>query len=346
MFLHFGPFLNEKTQLILDYISDKVHSDHRFFGDYKLSKLYTYPDNGEYTVEGVKITVANLGKYEIQNGMIIEMCSIILEGDVTDFIKNCEEHAMNIKIVPGKVNILVNNIYNSHWKIYEQLPTRSLSSGNEKILNDLKKFFSEETKDYYKRLEIPYSRIYMLYGPPGTGKTTLIHSLASELNKHIANLEFSKDMDDRTFRDALKGVPKNSILCIEDIDCLFQERKAHDSFSSTITFSGLLNTLDGLTRHDGLAIIITTNYLNTLDKALKRRVDYFEKFDYCTQTQTRNIFKKFCDESMWETFWRSAQYCKLTPNIIQKYFMKHPDMSETIKEFSSHEDFGNENMYN
>ena len=37
-----------------------------------------------------------------------------------------------------------------------------------------------------------------------------------------------------------------------------------------VSFSGLLNSLDGITKSDNLLVFMTTNYLNLLDEALIR----------------------------------------------------------------------------
>lgn len=354
MKLILNPFLDEHSQELLSYISEKTESDHRYFCEYRLSTLKTFPDNGTYNVENVIVNITKLGEILVQNGTVMKQVCITLDGtqeDINELLKNVEKRTNELPFVKNKVNILVNNLYTHVWRIDEQIPTRTLDSikleNIEDIINDFRNFFSDERKTYYQDLEIPYSRVYMLYGPPGTGKTSLIHGIASFFGKHIANLDFNKEMDDRAFKEIVRNVPSNSILCIEDIDCLFEERKAHDSFSSTVTFSGLLNTLDGLTKHDGLAIVITTNHVRTLDEALKRRVDYYLKFDYSSKKQVKSMFDRFVhDQNKWEDFWESANYCKLTPNILQKYFIKHPTLDKTIQSFSTHFFPRNENIYN
>ena len=61
------------------------------------------------------------------------------------------------------------------------------------------------------------------------------------------------------------------MLAIEDIDAAFDGRKK----KAKVTFSALLNCLDGLFYKDELITIITTNHIEKLDKALIRpgRVD-------------------------------------------------------------------------
>jgi hypothetical protein len=75
-----------------------------------------------------------------------------------------------------------------------------------------------------------------------------------------------------------------------------------------------------------------------LDPALKRRVDYFVKFDFCTKEQVNEMFKRFLPNENFETFWKECSKLKLTPSILQKFFIvnlnkKFEDYSGTIKEF-------------
>lgn len=353
MKLILNPFLDEQSQDLLSYVSEKVDCEQKYFREYRLSTLKTFPDNGDYNVDNVNISVTNLGEILVQNGTVMKQVKIVLTGtreDINTLMKNADRTATEVPFVKDKVNVLINNLYNAHWRVDEQIPERTLDSiklnNLEHIIHDFRTFFSKDRKRYYNNLEIPYNRVYMFHGKPGTGKTTLIHGIASFFKKHIANLDFNKEMDDRAFREAVRSVPDNSILCIEDIDCLFVERKAHDSFASTVTFSGLLNTLDGLTKHDGLAIVITTNHLSNLDEALKRRIDYYMEFDYCNQAQIRSMFERFVTEQhKWDDFWETVRSCKLTPNILQKYFIKHPTLDESIQIFAKHCIPKNENMY-
>ena len=76
-------------------------------------------------------------------------------------------------------------------------------------------------------------------------------------------------MDDNNFMRAIRRLPRNSILVLEDIDVLFKERKENDGFKSSLSFSALLNTLDGLAFRQGMITFMTTNYLCNLDSALK-----------------------------------------------------------------------------
>ncbi|CAB4413218.1 unnamed protein product [Rhizophagus irregularis] len=70
-------------------------------------------------------------------------------------------------------------------------------------------------------------------------------------------------------------------MLLEDIDAAFtQKRQPTDQqgYQSMVTFSGLLNALDGVASSEERIIFMTTNHVELLDKALIRpgRIDVKE----------------------------------------------------------------------
>ncbi|XP_015795581.1 mitochondrial chaperone BCS1-like [Tetranychus urticae] len=149
---------------------------------------------------------------------------------------------------------------------------------------------------------IPYRRGYLLYGPPGCGKTSFITALAGELQFSICCLNLSeRGLTDDRLNYLMNVTPQQSIVLLEDIDAAFvsrEERKdvqlAYDG-SSRLTFSGLLNMLDGVASSEARILFMTTNYLERLDPALIRpgRVDYKEYIGYASEEQIIKAFTRF-----------------------------------------------------
>lgn len=199
----------------------------------------------------------------------------------------------------------------------------------EKILADLNKFLLPETKKLYSEFGIPYHRTYCLFGPPGTGKSSLIMSLVSQCQKNIGVLSLSRKTDDLSFVRAVSSVPKNTVLLLEDIDCLMGERQDK---TSQITFSALLNSLDGVQSKKGLIIFITTNYFLKLDPAFCRpgRIDYVLEFEYTGKSQVYQMLEKFFPSQRedFDAFYKEIRTLKLTTCVLQKYlFERYPDRS-------------------
>ena len=85
-------------------------------------------------------------------------------------------------------------------------------------------------------------------------------------------------------------------MLLEDVDAVFTGRATTDSRQGTgVTFSGLLNAVDGVASQEGRLLFLTTNHIERLDPALIRpgRCDVHVKFDYATHDQIQRMFTAF-----------------------------------------------------
>ena len=88
---------------------------------------------------------------------------------------------------------------------------------------------------------------------------------------NICYLNLSGDtLDDDGLNRALNDAPANSIILLEDIDGIFVGREAVRRTKRNVTFSGLLNALDGVRSQEGRILFMTTNHREKLDPALLR----------------------------------------------------------------------------
>ncbi|ODV82029.1 mitochondrial chaperone BCS1 [Suhomyces tanzawaensis NRRL Y-17324] len=166
----------------------------------------------------------------------------------------------------------------------------------ETIVEDVKDFL--QSGDWYHKRGIPYRRGYLLYGPPGSGKTSFIQALAGELDYNICILNLSENnLTDDRLNHLMNHIPERSILLLEDIDAAFNKRDQSDEkgFNSGVTFSGLLNALDGVASAEECITFMTTNHPEKLDPALLRpgRVDFKVMIDNATEFQVRKMFMRF-----------------------------------------------------
>ena len=178
----------------------------------------------------------------------------------------------------------------------------------EHIVSDVRDFLS--SGDWYHQRGIPYRRGYLLYGPPGSGKTSFIQALAGELDYNICILNLSENnLTDDRLNHLMNHIPERSVLLLEDIDAAFNKREQSDEsgFTSGVTFSGLLNELDGVASAEECITFMTTNHPEKLDPALLRpgRVDYKVLIGNASEHQVREMFLRFyegedqlCDEFM------------------------------------------------
>lgn len=199
------------------------------------------------------------------------------------------------------------------WRNTGQRTSRPLSSivlrdGQlDAIQEDFKEFKSAGTRKWYVEHGIPHRRSYLFYGPPGTGKTSTIRALAGQLRTSACFLSLSDNhFQNKTLHDAIMKIPRPSMLILEDIDVLFNgDRKSLSN--SFVTFSGLLNALDGMLSTSEICIIMTTNHPERLDPALTRagRVDRRFEFKLPDKTQMKHYFLSFypdADEKLAKKF--------------------------------------------
>jgi len=201
----------------------------------------------------------------------------------------------------GRIEVLTNS--SDYWRQSGRVRPRPLDSvilDNELaqfVLRDVRTF--QSTGDWYARLGIPYRRGYLLYGPPGGGKSSFVLALASELRQplHVLSLS-SPAISDSAVGELLDSVDPGSLVLIEDVDCAFRERvagKDRQQHSDSLTFSGLLNALDGIGAADGRIVFMTTNHPEMLDLALTRpgRCDVKVHIGHATRRQAVRLFKRF-----------------------------------------------------
>lgn len=214
----------------------------------------------------------------------------------------------------------------------------------DEILNYVENFVKPETKADYLKFNIPYKCNFLLYGVPGSGKTSTCLAVASHLKTNIGLIPLTRSIDDSALIHAINNVKNKEckVIVIEDIDCLFHDRKANDTLKNALTLSGLLNCMDGLYRDEGVIVFLTTNTIDVLDKALTRssRIDMRIKYDYADEYQTFECFKYFFPKNInnFESFYDMIKHKNYTIANLQEFFFKHKDSSGSlakhIKEFN------------
>jgi len=149
----------------------------------------------------------------------------------------------------------------------------------------------------------------LLHGPPGTGKTSVIRALAEKLGRHVVSVSLSQIKTNAelfelmmfpVFDDPVAGSIRydfgDLVYILEDVDCacdvvesrdakdVAEQKKNESSVNVVIAtekthgddalnLSGLLNVLEGVAAAHRRVFVLTTNFPDKLDAALKRRCE-------------------------------------------------------------------------
>ena len=105
---------------------------------------------------------------------------------------------------------------------------------------------------------------------------------------------------------------------------------------SGLTFSGLLNAIDGVAAQEGKVLFMTTNHADRLDPALVRpgRVDVQTQFGLASKHATRRLFLRFylesdCGLTETELTELAAEFAARVPDgvhsmaAVQGHLMRH-----------------------
>jgi chaperone BCS1 len=221
------------------------------------------------------------------------------------------------------------------WYSVRRMDLRDLSSVilpegmQEAIVHDLQEFL--DRRSWYRQMGLPYRRGYLLYGTPGSGKSSLVHALASQFKFDVYVLTLS-GMSDQRLMTLLAEIPDRSVVLMEDIDAAFHDRELSPELKrSEVTFSGLLNALDGLMTGQGRILFATTNHRDKLDEALIRpgRIDRQLELVNANRYQLTQLFLRFYPEeiALADRFADSVGEYMVSMAAVQEHFLRFKDGS-------------------
>ena len=141
-------------------------------------------------------------------------------------------------------------------------------------------------------------------GPPGTGKTMAAQVVANELGLEIYKVDLSKVISkyigesEKNLGEVFDSAKKsNVILLFDETDALFGKRTevkdSHDK-NANVETSYLLQKME---EYDGITIM-TTNFIENIDKAFFRRISYVVHFTFPDATARKEIWLKMYPKEM------------------------------------------------
>lgn len=167
---------------------------------------------------------------------------------------------------------------------------------NKLIINPMNNF------KQYKETELlhPPNGI-ILYGPPGTGKTMLAKALCKHMRYNFITFDNNK-IEQKLFGESSKVICalftlaekiKPCVIFIDEIDGFLSSRNEYDQSCVNGVKTQMLSLMDGISKRDPTIIIIgATNRINSIDKAVKRRMRTHIKIELPTHNSRMEMFKK------------------------------------------------------
>ena len=234
--------------------------------------------------------------------------------------------------------------------------------------------FFLNNKAWYQAKGIPYNLGILLYGEPGCGKTRFIKQLMNHTKRHGIDIKLNDGMDFHDLQhliynedlDETHIIPQDQrVLIFEDIDALgevvkerstgqqpaMDKQTACDTSNNDIkiissllkltnenknnNLSYLLNMLDGIHECSGRILIMTTNKVDVLDKALIRpgRIDIKLHFKKCSAYDVTKMIEKFWDIEVAEADILPELAGKYTSADIINIFRSTDDFTTIQREF-------------
>lgn len=136
-----------------------------------------------------------------------------------------------------------------------------------------------KSPDKYHEMGAKLPKGVVLYGPPGTGKTLTAKAIAGEAGVPFYSvsgsdfIEMYAGLGAKRVRDLFSEAKKNApcIVFIDEIDAIGSHRQnGPNNNESNQTINALLAELDGFEERESIVVMVATNRVEDLDRALIR----------------------------------------------------------------------------
>lgn len=323
----------EKTiTKVLTRISD--HATHYCDKNGKLlrNKIFFIPVKNHKTI--IKVTTPDINPIKAQ------IITIAFIG--TDALLVCKKFLNTQKMIDFKnTGLSVNTLYQKEatngkitWRVsYKTIEAKNIDEiftdvDTNSLIQYVKNW--ENSKGFYKMVNLIHKTGILLYGPPGTGKTTFAKAIAKEIkaDMYIINMiDFNESQIERLKEDIEEYQDPSStiVLLFEDIDCIFSTRDKLQTEKQKQAAQLLLQFLDGVYSLSNVLFIATTNHIEFLDKALIREGRFDVKIEMSNISESTS--EKLCNHFKLSVEETSAilqdETFPINPAYLQNKIVKH-----------------------
>jgi hypothetical protein len=169
-----------------------------------------------------------------------------------------------------------------------------LEENKKDIIMCLVKNYKNEYKDFI--VDKGEGIVFLLHGNPGVGKTLTAEATCEYLKKplymiNVADLGLTPDVVEFKLEDALKLCERwEAILLLDEADVVLESRNISDINRNSL----VCIFLKYLEYHKGI-IFLTTNRINSLDVAVKSRINLSLHYKNLTSNRRLSIWKSLFD---------------------------------------------------
>jgi len=214
------------------------------------------------------------------------------------------------------------------------------------VIATIENFLSEKSYKFHYEHGIPHKLVFLLYGLPGTGKTSLVKAIATHFGMTIMPLKMSA-MDDLMLRSTTSQVPRDTIILLEDFDSAFTGMKdaatrnvEFNPFQATrLSYSGILDLLDGISTPERQLIFITCNNTDIINSPYMRagRIDHLIKFGPMTFETAKSMLISYHPGEPEQSIDEVANKIngKLTPAELQTVILESQNFEQIHQRISS-----------
>jgi len=196
------------------------------------------------------------------------------------------------------------------------------------------------------------------------------------MNVCVVNLA-SKDLNDEELGYLFSSAPLDAIIVMEDVDSSFandapevtppkdedgEQQSSNDNNSasnviqtkSQLTFSGILNAIDGIAAQESRMVFMTTNYKDKLPPALIRngRIDKKIYVGHATEHQFKTYVRKFYEkdnipkdefEQLIDSFWEKVKTYSICMAQLQGFLLLYRfSLKEAVEGANDFENYLND----